>query len=273
MMYEAAGKSSLYLKPLVRFFKNATVGTIKPGDIIDAARTIYAGHALATMNRQGIVPARAVINFAAERGKCHHIKVKLFKEEKPVRRAVDKDWLFKFSAAAMPQIGALALFMASTGARLGQSVSLTWDKVNLNAGEAIIPPAKGFPERIAHLTPIVVAALANVPKRGKRVFGLSSRFRAYAAWKEACKLAGIEYVPPHQAGRHTFATEMIVRNRVDAATTAKLGGWASVALLLKSYAHPEGGKATIDAVFGTPGSQSITGKSRNSAETIVKSKA
>ena len=73
----------------------------------------------------------------------------------------------------------------------------------------------------------------------------------YSKWQSACERAGIDYIRPHQAGRHAFATEMIVRNRVPAVTTAKLGGWANTRMLDR-YAHPEGLEDVVDAVFATP---------------------
>ncbi|HYN00270.1 MAG TPA: tyrosine-type recombinase/integrase, partial [Aestuariivirgaceae bacterium] len=135
-------------------------------------------------------------------------------------------------------------------------IALDWSKIDLARAEAVIPAAKGFPERIVHLTTEVVAVLANLKTRKGRVFGYEHRWSVYKPWKRACKAAGILYVPPHQAGRHTFATEMIVRNKRDPQTTAELGGWKSVKLLLERYVHTEDPKGTIDAVFGAKLAQS-----------------
>ena len=265
MIYRQAGKATEYLKPLTLHFKDRRVASIKPGDLQAAGRLLYPGCSPATQNRQAIVPARAVINHCAELGMCPHMKVKMFKESPPVRRAVDADWLARFRDVAPPHLGALALFMASTGARIGQAIDIAWENVDLSRGEVVIPAAKGFPERIAYLSPPIVAALANIRGRKHRlrthrsrhlVFGLTSRSSVYRDWKAACKTADIPYVPPHQSGRHTFFTKLIVTDRVDVKTAAVLGGSASPQLLLKTYTHPQEGREVINRAFGTIEAQS-----------------
>jgi hypothetical protein len=260
MIYKQAGKPADHLPRLIRHFKETRVGMIKPGDIQQAARILYPGLSPATWNRQAIVPARAVINHAAELGMCGHMKVRLFRHSSPVRRAVDGDWLSRFREHAPEHLGTLALFMACTGARIGQAIKITWDKMSLSDGEATIPPAKGYPERVAYLPAELVASLANIRSRVHRlrrhrgrelVFGLTSRSSVYRQWRAACAKAGIPYVPTHQAGRHTFFTEMIVRNGIDPKTAGDLGGCASPALLLKTYSHPEEPRKVINRVFGT----------------------
>src|SRR5262245_50944354 len=108
-------------------------------------------------------------------------------------------------------LAALPWFMRETAARIGQTIEIRWDDVDLQSGEVLIPPAKGFSERIAYLTPAVVAMLASLPgKRKGRVFGYSSRSSIYRPWRKTCEKAGIPYLPTHQSGRHTFFTEVIV---------------------------------------------------------------
>lgn len=46
----------------------------------------------------------------------------------------------------------------------------------------------------------------------------------------------------HQPGRHSFATEMIVKNNVDIATTATKGRWKTKKMLVDHYAHGETAK-------------------------------
>ena len=64
------------------------------------------------------------------------------------------------------------------------------------------------------------------------------------------------YYGLHEGGRHSFATELIVRKKIDAKTTAKLGGWKSTKVLIDNYVHPEGLEKVVDQVFaGTNESQ------------------
>ncbi|MGO8952247.1 MAG: hypothetical protein ACLPWS_11560 [Rhodomicrobium sp.] len=61
-----------------------------------------------------------------------------------------------------------------------------------------------------------------------------------------CKLAGI----PHEAGRQSFETGMIVRRGMDAKTTADLGGWEDPAMLLRKYVHQEKLDDVAEQVLG-----------------------
>lgn len=273
-VYTAAGKPTDYLAPLVRHFKDRKVATLTAGELKEAAQTLYPDGSAATWNRNGIVPARAVINHCAEKGKCSHVKVKLFKESPPAKRAVNEAWVTAFIASAEnPRIAALEYLMWTTGARVSQALSLTWeDDIRLKEALAKIPAAKGFPERWAHLTPEMVAMLANLPGEKKgRVFGYVYRWSVYKPWKATCERAEIPYIPPHQSGRHSFFTETIARNRVDPTTAAKLGGSASPHILFKTYVHTEDEtRSVIEDVFGTKRSQRPKKTSRKSLNVVGK---
>lgn len=62
---------------------------ITPRLIREAARKAYPKAKNSTVNRQGIVPAQAVINYGHGEGWCPPIRIKKFSEEKPVRQAVE----------------------------------------------------------------------------------------------------------------------------------------------------------------------------------------
>ena len=113
-----------------------------------------------------------------------------------------------------------------------------------------MPPAKGHPALEVSLVPEMVADLANLKPRGGKVFGYTSRHSVYGPWKTTCERAGIPYVPPHQAGRHSFATEAVTRQGVDAKTAMDMGGWKSSRLFNETYVHGEGHHDVAMAVFG-----------------------
>jgi integrase len=216
------------------------------------ARDLYPKAGPATWNRQVITPAQVVINHAAELGYVPHIRVKRFKSPKAIRRAADRAWLDRFREHASPEIATLALFMFQGAARIGEAINLSWDDVNLRERRVTIRKTKNGDPHTINLTAELVAELANLTKDGGKVFKFAARWSVYGSWRRACKKAGIEYIPPHQAGRHAFATEMIARNGIDVGTTAKLGNWKSVKLLLDNYVHAENDAAVIESVFGTP---------------------
>lgn len=250
LAYMEAGKPNNFLAPLIVRFRGRDVNTIKPGEIQDAARAIYPTAKPDTQNRQGITPAQAIINHAADRGLCPPIRVKKFSVQKPKRRAVDRAWLDAFMANAEPHIAALALFMFTTAARLSEALRVTWDEADLQAGTAHIAKTKMGPARDAILTTEMVAVLASLEDDTETLFRHPVKCgEVYRQWRAACDRAGIDYVPPHQAGRHSFATEMVTRNGVDAVTAADIGGY-SVRVLQETYAHPEGQREALEGVMG-----------------------
>ncbi len=97
--------------------------TVMPGDIIALAVKLHRKGS--TRNRHVIVPARAVINHAADRGWCSHIRVKQFKAPKPKRTARGREWHDAFIAQAdrdgIPHLSAALLFMAQTGGRVSEA--------------------------------------------------------------------------------------------------------------------------------------------------------
>ena len=242
------------------------------------ARTLYPDAKAATWNRSVLVPARAVINHAAELGMCSPIRVKRFPTADVKRYAVDRTWIDAFRAGAFKamkpdlaeRIGAAALLMFTTGMRLGEVVALVPGHLRL-ADRCIDLPGEltktGQP-RTVHLTQEVADVLAALPGkithfgRGRlRVFGWSYTTAPQGPWRRACEAAGIPYRLRHEAGRHSFATEMIVRKGVDIKTTADMGGWRDARVLL-GYAHSEDQAAVAERVFGTPVTQTDSVRSR-----------
>jgi integrase len=86
-----------------------------------------------------------------------------------------------------------------------------------------------------------------------RVFGYANNSSVAYAWKEVCKKAGIPYRMRHEAGRHSFATEALIRQKIDPVTVAKLGGWSNPVALMNRYAHPENLPAVAEHAFGKSG--------------------
>lgn len=223
-----------------------------------------AGHA--TLNRQVITPTQAIINFAAELGHCPPIRVKRFKVPKTIRRAVDRTYIDRFRANAPAGVAAMVLFMFQTGCRVSIATSMEWKDVNLQERSVTIGRDKNGDPHVIHLTTEMVAALANLPKFRRKVFGYASRHAVYPIVRRVCERAGLPYLATHQPGRHSFATEMIVRNNVDVATTAKLGNWRSPRVLLDNYVHAEHEADVIERVFGTPTAHVHTKRLRRKAK-------
>jgi integrase len=249
-LYINTARDNRFLLPLLDRWENVKIRDITPDEIRRAAKAIYPGRSGATWNRQVITPARAVINAAADSGYCPHIRVKRFPEKVQTRRPGNQQWLASFQAAChAPKLAALARFMFETGARIGEAVSLEWNTVNLQEATATILKTKNGETHTVHLSPGLVAELANLDTE-RKVFGYASRHTVTPQWNKTIEKAGIEKLTPHEAGRHGFATELIVRHGIDIPTTAKMGNWKSHRLLSETYAHPERERETVLKVFG-----------------------
>lgn len=249
--YQLAGGESAFLPPLIVMFGERVLGTIKPEEPREAARAIYSGAKASTWNRQAIVPMRAVINYAAGKGWCQPIRIKMFEVEKTRRRAVDRAWLDAFLARCdldkLPHLAAAVLFMAQTGTRVGEAVRVLPHHLELRRRVVLLETTKTDAWEERHITEELLVRLANLTLTdGAPVFAYSSRFGVTNRMKAVCRRAGIPFVSPHQAGRHSFATNALaagatVREVMDA------GGWKSARMLLEIYTHTEqAGRAVAD---------------------------
>jgi integrase len=226
------------------------VKDITPGLIKQAAITIYPNAAAITRNRQVIVSVQAVINHCAELGLCSPVRVKRFEVEKKEKTPVTLDWVRAFAREAPPHLGALALFMFGTGARISEALRVRWNDVDLQAGTVLIGQRKTKTERLARLQPEVIAAMANLDRiPGRGPFFYFNRSAGIKAWLTACKRAGLPPLSFH-ACRHGFATSLI-RAGVDVPTVAKRGGWKSSRLVFETYGHASEDATVVDRLFDT----------------------
>ncbi|TIW84668.1 MAG: hypothetical protein E5V52_09645, partial [Mesorhizobium sp.] len=182
-----------------------------------------------------------------------------------------------------PRLSALMLFLFQTGARISDAIKLEDDSpdIDLVNRRVIFRDMKNGEDGEADLTIEMVYDIqqlrewkrerlaaweVRVPWKGRRsgarhngraakkpngrLFGFMTRRSVYKDIKRICEKAGLPYLGTHQPGRHSFATEMIVMNGVDVATTAAKGRWKTKKLLMENYTHAKKGKGVIDKVFG-----------------------
>lgn len=254
--YRQAGRDERFLDQIEDYWKDTLVPKITGEAIRQMARKLYPRGSNATMNRQGIVPAQAIINYAAELEWCAPIRVKRFKVNAKKKTPVTLGWVQAFAAQAvrddLHHLAALCVFMFGTGARRGEACALTWGDVELFKKTAVINQTKTDNQRIAHLPPAVVAVLANIPSNRKPdalVFKYASGESVGQVWKNVVKRAGIEQLSPHCC-RHGFATSMLQAGK-DPKTVQVSGGWKDVATVMKFYAHAMDDPTVTDVLFGT----------------------
>lgn len=272
LLYAATPADAGFLVRIVAEIGDEPVARITPGQIRDLGPRLYPHASTDTWQRQVVTPIRSVINNAHDLGRCPPVRVRGYTKAERLKQDVARgrdsrvaktpgswDWINAFRQHASPRLGALALFMFTTGARITQAVMID-DRgdLDLQNGRVYLPAAKGHEAQWIDIVPEVVADLANLRPRGRRIFGYQQRYSVYKPWRNACERAGIEYIPPHAAGRHGFGTELIVRQGLDPVTVAKAGRWSTPVVPLKTYAHAEDHVARVHAALRTKPVQPLT---------------
>lgn len=264
MLYRKAGKSDRFLRRVEDFWKDTPITEITAGAVRTSAIELYPTAGPATRNRQAIVPAQAIINHAAEHEMCQPLRVKRFPVKRKVKEPATWEWVQLFMAAAIkPNLAALACTMFLTGARISQALAIEWKDVDFQRGKVLIRATKkGDDDRLAHMPPELIAALANIPgDRKGRVFEFKSRGNCKTQWFGAIRRAGIKRLSYHSL-RHGFATGLL-NNGVSPVTVARRGGWKSPQQVFATYGHDIADEDVTDVLTGTPATR--TERKRNVA--------
>jgi Phage integrase family len=249
-LYRSIDKPARFLNRIEDYWRDTPVRDINGGRIRSSCPELYPFASGATWNRAVIAPTQAIINHAAEQELCPAIRVKRFPVTTKVKTPASWSWVEAFASTASPHLGALATFMFLTGARISEALSLTWPDVYFSRRAALIRQTKTGSERIAHLPPPLVAALANIPgERTGNVFGYASRDSARKAWNRTIARAGIKQLSYHSL-RHGFATAALQAG-IDVMTVAKLGGWKTPQHVFTTYGHATDDPTLTDRLIDT----------------------
>lgn len=239
MKYREIHGEKRYLVMVEDYWKNTLVRDINRGGVKLAAVTLLPKASGAYRNRAVVVPTSAVINCAADLGLCPPFRPERFGETKAVREPATWQWVLAFMAHGSPHLGALACFMFLTGARISEALAVRWEHVDFGAARVRIRMGKiGGQERLAHMPPELVAALANIPSNrdpNDQVFPYASYRACSDPWEVAIRRAEIKRLTPHSC-RHGFATTLLHAG-IDPITVAKRGGWKDPQQLFRTYGH------------------------------------
>lgn len=253
--YVEDGGEAKFILPMATQLHGMALKDITAKHIRDAARAAYPNASNATINRQGITPARAVINYGHEQKWCPLIKVKGLPVEKPKRKAVDRNYLEKLRPHLPDRAFAVMLFLHQTGRRISEALELTPDRIV--DGKAFIPETKNGDAAWAHLTPELQSLIERIEPRHGLVFGYVKRSSLYPTLRRACKKAGVEYLGTHQPGRHSFATTLSAAGWGTKAI-ADAGGWKTTRMVAEIYDHPAETQAKASRLFGKFSARSKT---------------
>lgn len=247
--YVDSGRDDRFLVRLLDHFEATPLGQINNAVMARASNALYPGRAPATVRRQLYVPVTAVINFV----KDDKLRAPAGGGQRTVFLTPEQAEALVRAATSQPSpyLAPLMTFLLGQGCRMGETIRLDGEDVNLSARYAILRDTKNSEDRTITLIPRVVAALSRLPTIGKsgpvfrridgRPFkektGRGGQVRNPFAY--AVKTAGITMdVTPHVL-RHTWATWHYAVNRDPLALKAE-GGWRSQAYQRYVKSAPSG---------------------------------
>jgi len=257
-----------YVAQLIAHFGERIVGAIDQAAADEAVESITGLDAAAsTKVRIVYTPLTAILTHAAKRGWCAYPHF-----DKPEPPPGSTRWLAPLEALALiegaaPHLRPMLSFFFGAGARVAEALDLEWTDLHLVDAKARLRNTKNGFDRIAHLPPVTVAALAELPHREGKVFrrddgeSYADRERLEGgqiktAFATACRNAGllrpvlnekgepmlgddgepllIPSVTPHDC-RHTWATWFYGVTK-DLLLLKDEGGWRTLAMV-ERYAH------------------------------------
>ena len=242
--YLEHGGSPRYLDRIIAHFDETPVSDITPFDVRQMADLLYPHAANSTKNRCALSPTRAVLIHGYERGWCALMRLRSFKIEAPKRKSpASPAWLQIFVRQCdhdgLPHLGALVLFMATTGARISEAVRLEWPQVDLaNRRATLLKTKTGTNSRRSLSDELIrrMQLLAADADRYPNVFRYRSRYSVNERIAAVCDRAGLVYKSPHLCGRHSFAT-ISLQLGSSIKETMEAGDWKSSEIFIETYVH------------------------------------
>lgn len=208
--YMQAGGDAGRLVDIIGYFKDRAAAEIDQVAIDGCAAHFYPDGTAPTKNREVYTPISAVLK---------HAGVKFaIKRPKGWRGSKRTDWLtpdraFTAIRAAYEvdkEFGLFLTFLLYTGPRLSEALRLGCDDVQLREAFAYIGRTKNSEPRPVHLTPLLVAEMANHPRGldrpGQRVFRFTKCGRLYELLGDTSKRCGFKL--GFHLFCHTWATWM-----------------------------------------------------------------
>lgn len=177
---------------------------ISAQDIVNLANELYGHARLPSRNDAVIIPAAAVLHYAAKQGWCEWRKIPQFARPRPETRSVaDEVAETLINSAPGPIERLFLLWIFRQGNRVTETLGVRWDKIDLAGQRLELWIEKRREWRTKPLHPEVFEMLAAIPpaERGEFVFPWRHRQCVYDWLKPYCKRLGIKFTP-HMA-RHT----------------------------------------------------------------------
>jgi integrase len=186
------------------------VADIRQADLVAAADFLQPDRAPSTRNREVIRMAATVLHYAAENGYCEWRRIKLFKESQSQTRAVTMDVAAELiDAAPQGPRRLLLLWLFRHGTRITQTLSVTWDDIDLPQQTFRLYDKKAQCWQVFPLHPEVFEQLAAIPDaergaRGGRLWPWTQKTGVYRWLRPLTRELGVAFTP--HMGRHSLGT-------------------------------------------------------------------
>ena len=242
LAYIRSGGEGKFLRPILEYngpdcIAKLSLESIDQISLDKAAASIYPLATAATRNRQFYTPVVAILRRAGIERR--------FRRPKGWQSLKSVSWLTPDQAFALfaagdvisPEFGLFLRLLAYTGMRLSEALGIRLEMMNLSESSIYLPKTKNSDPRRVHLTPELVAALANHIARiqverpySQRLIRYHAGGRLRAMLKMAMARAGLHF-PCRQCGfhllRHTWASWMRRYGGLDTAGLVETGAWRS----------------------------------------------
>lgn len=133
-----------------------------------------------------------------------------------------------------PYLQAFYLFQVMTGARRGETMSLTWDRVDLVARTAFLPETKNGRARKLALRSELCDVLEALPRDTERVFVVGLDY-IVGAWDKACEMAKIDDLRIHDC-RHEAISRVAETGKFSVSELQTFSGHRDLRMLTR-YTH------------------------------------
>ena len=194
-----------------------------------------------TIDRELTVLIR-MYNLAHKWGLVDHNPIKGLEKinQKPKERRILEDWeVEKLYESSVEHLKPIIQFLYTTGARIGEALSLKWVNVDLSKRTVKFVNTKTDEDRTIPLNSEIYSTMLELKKKSnsKYVFSYNKKkiISVTRSFATAVSRAGIEHCTPHNL-RHTFTSNLIVKENMDFKTVMTLTGHKDISVL-KIYTH------------------------------------
>jgi integrase len=233
---------------LIGRFQDTLLSDIGQEQADAAAQALYPGTAASTRVRQCYVPLVAVLTHAAKLHWCPPPMIAKPSVGAVVTKFSSAERLEKLLPHCQPKLRLFVMMDTYTGGRLAEILRVDWDRDVSLARRTIMLWQTKTKQRAVYIPDALLIELAAVPEADRKgpMFHWRQKTSVHRPLKNACKRAGVEYLPPHQQGRHTYATWMTDYAGLGPKALMEAGGWESVQSVMR-YLHVTPGQAAKQA--------------------------